>query len=245
MQKWLQILSVCVIISLICLLEHHLPALLQRAGRQRGGGADAQMNLSSGLKLFRQAIPQPVKVLEVRKGFPAAQLLCIPAGLRIKFTPLTCLKGRAALLRLPPISFPEDWREMRPFFFFLYWQQWSKWCAPVCWHNVTGLRLSRHSTHATSHYVSFHLTFSFRPRHVVHACHHPHGRFVISPQSVSLHPFYIFILLSLVQKLRPEPRAPPLMLRIQFRIHLGRAQCFDSAHYTTASWEDVAVLWFA
>lgn len=44
-----------------------------------------KMNLSSGLKLFLAGCPGASQGPWSRRGFPTAQLLCIPAGLRIKF----------------------------------------------------------------------------------------------------------------------------------------------------------------
>lgn len=86
-----------------------------------------KMNLSSGLMLFWQAIPEPAEVLEVGKAFPllgsSASQQVRGLNLRLPSKPLTGLKGRAAVLRLPQISFPGDW-EMMPF----YWQLRSKWC---------------------------------------------------------------------------------------------------------------------
>lgn len=86
-----------------------------------------KMNLSSGLKLFWQAILEPAEVLEVGKAFPllgsSASQQVRGLNLRLPSKPLTGLKGRAALLQLPQISLPED-RRMMPF----YWQLWSKWC---------------------------------------------------------------------------------------------------------------------
>lgn len=86
-----------------------------------------KMNLSSGLMLFWQAIPEPAEVLEVGKAFPllgsSASQQVRGLNLRLPSKPLTGLKGRAAVLWLPQISFPGDW-EMMPF----YWQLRSKCC---------------------------------------------------------------------------------------------------------------------
>lgn len=58
-----------------------------------------KMNLSSGLKLFWQAIPEPAKVLEVGKAFPllgsSASQQVQGLNSRLSSKPLTGLKGRA------------------------------------------------------------------------------------------------------------------------------------------------------
>lgn len=76
------------------------------------------MNLSSGLKLFWQAILEPAAVLEVGAAFllfgSSASQQVRGLNLRLPSKPLTGLKGRTALLPLPQISSPED-GETRPF----------------------------------------------------------------------------------------------------------------------------------
>ena len=72
-----------------------------------------KMNLSSGLKLFWQAIPEPARVLEVGKAFPLlGSSVSQQVGrlhLRLLSKPLTGLKERAAFNGLPPSVVPEDW----------------------------------------------------------------------------------------------------------------------------------------
>lgn len=114
-----------------------------------------KMNLSSGLKLFWQAILKPAKVLEVVKAFPllssSASQQVQGLNLRLPSMPLTGLKGRAALLlRLPRY----------------HSQRTGRWClfigccrasgAQVSWHTLT---LGLVAMLATTHYVSLHLSF--------------------------------------------------------------------------------------
>lgn len=62
-----------------------------------------KMNLSSGLKLFLAGYPGASQGPWSSKGFPAAQLLCIPAGPRIKFTAAVNASDSAASPTPPDI----------------------------------------------------------------------------------------------------------------------------------------------
>lgn len=183
-----------------------------------------KMNLSSGLKLFWQAIPEPAKVLEVGKAFPllgsSASQQVRGLNLRLPSKPLTGLKGRAALLPAPPDIIPTGRGDEA---FFIGGGGASG--APVRWHNVTpGLD----ATHATTLYVSLHLAFFSLPR----PCH-PR----VSPPSCSRHSASpcIFIPHSqVIKNTHPEPQVPSrvhLRYAVLISGFLCTAQCFDSAHY--------------